>query len=119
MTFNWMDYIDLSEKLLEGSKESYFRSSISRTYHGVLCIARNWKGYRYHSTPNHDVVIKKYKNSTDTNEQEIGQILDKLRKSRVEADYNENKSIDKAIAERAVKSAKEILSIMDSSRHKG
>lgn len=44
MSFDWEDYIRLSEELIKKTgalEEANFRSSISRGYYGVFCIARN------------------------------------------------------------------------------
>lgn len=116
MSFDWKDYIDLAEELLNRTEESYHRSSISRAYYGVFCIAKNKKGYRNYKLKKgeniHWIVINAYKNSSDINEQNIGRILDKLRKSRNDADYDESRSIDRNLAERVVLSAKQILTRM-------
>lgn len=116
MSFNWRDYVYLAEELLNQEEESCLRSSISRAYYGVFCIARNKKSYRNYKLKEgesmHWVVINAYKNSSDANEQNIGRILDKLRKSRNDADYDESRSIDKNLAERMVISAKQILTWM-------
>ncbi|MFC1716719.1 hypothetical protein ACFL6S_23830 [Candidatus Poribacteria bacterium] len=61
----------------------------------------------------HWKVINEYKNSDDRNERDIGRILDKLRRARNDADYNEDKSVTRGIAERAVVSAKYILTSME------
>lgn len=114
MSFDWKDYVYLAEELLGRQEESALRSSISRAYYGVFCIARNKKGYKNYTGSNvHLTVINAYKNSQDRNEQSIGQTLDKLRKSRNKADYNEDRLIDKSLAERMVCSAKQILISME------
>ena len=116
MSFDWKDYVDLSEELLNREEESCLRSSISRAYYGVFCVTRNKKGYKnYKPKPGeniHWVVINAYKNSSDRNEQNIGRILDKLRKSRNDADYDESQSIDRNLAQRMAVSAKQILNYM-------
>jgi len=113
MSFDWKDYVYLAEELLNRNEESCLRSSISRAYYGAFCIARNRKGYKkYTGTDLHWKVINEYKDSSDGTEQNIGRILDKLRRSRNDADYDENKSIDKKLAERIVMSAKQILNSM-------
>ncbi|MCK4416623.1 MAG: hypothetical protein KAV99_00460 [Candidatus Latescibacteria bacterium] len=110
MSFNWRDYVDLAEELLNREEEACLRSSISRAYYGAFCIARNRKGYKnYTGADIHWKVIDEYKNSSDRNEQDIGRILDKLRRSRNKADYNEDRPISKPLAERAVTSANQIL----------
>jgi uncharacterized protein (UPF0332 family) len=116
MSFDWMDYVKLAEELLNRAEESCYRSSISRAYYGVFCIARNKKINRNYDPKDrkriHWVVINAYKNSSDVNEQNIGLILDKLRKSRNDADYDDSKLIGKRLAERIVLKAKEVLTHM-------
>lgn len=113
MSFDWKYYVYLAEDLLNRPEESCYRSSISRAYYGVFCLARNKKGYKgYTGTNIHWQVINEYKNSSDKNEQEIGRILDKLRKSRNDADYEDDKLIVKGVAERALFSAKSVLTSM-------
>jgi len=46
MSFNWRDYVDLAQDLLNRAEEACQRSSISRAYYGVFCLARNRKGYK-------------------------------------------------------------------------
>ncbi|HHT9124250.1 MAG TPA: hypothetical protein ACFYD6_00355 [Candidatus Brocadiia bacterium] len=110
MSFDWKDYVYLADNLLNQTGESYLRSSISRAYYGVFCIARNRKGYKSYTGQDniHWKVINEYKSSSNKNEQNIGRILDKLRKTRNDADYDEDKPITKAIAQRGVLSAKQI-----------
>jgi len=110
MSFNWREYIDLAQDLLNRAEESCYRSSISRAYYGAFCLARNRKGYKkYAGAEVHRKVINAYKNSIHRNEQNIGRILDKLRRARNDADYDEDKLIDIALAQRIVASANLIL----------
>lgn len=110
MIFDWKDYIDLAEELLNRREESCLRTTISRAYYGVFCIVRNSKGYKNHKGRDvHQRVIEEYKNSRDRKEQNIGRILDSLRRSRNHADYDEDKPISKELAERALISSKMIL----------
>jgi len=114
VSFGWKDYINLAEDLLDQSEESCFRSAVSRAYYGAFCIARNVKGFKDFTGANiHWKVINEYKNSSDKNERNIGRILDKLRRARNNADYNEDKPVTRGIAERAVISAKYILTSIE------
>jgi arylsulfatase A-like enzyme len=70
----------------------------------------NRKGYKkYAGADVHRKVINAYKNSIHKNEQNIGRILDKLRKARNDADYDDDILIDIGLAQRIVVSAKLIL----------
>lgn len=113
MSFGWEEYVYLAEELLNRKEEACVRSSVSRAYYGAFCIARNRKSYKkYTGRDIHWKVINEYKNSSNGNEQNIGRILDKLRKSRNNADYNEDRPINKDLAERSVISANIILNIL-------
>lgn len=110
MSFDWREYIDLALDLLNRPEESCYRSSISRAYYGAFCLARNRKGYKkYAGADVHRKVINSYKNSIHKDERNIGRILDKLRKARNDAYYDEDKIIDQALAQRIVASANLIL----------
>jgi len=110
MSFNWKDYVTFAEDCLQRNGEACLRSSISRAYYGIFCIARNRKGYMGHV--GHLKVIDLYKDSTNQDEQNIGQILDELRRKRNKADYEENFRIDRLLAERVVGKAKHALTLM-------
>ena len=76
--------------------------------------AKNKKGYRaYFRSDVHRKVINDYKDSIDEGEQEIGRILDVIRKLRNYADYDESRLIEKGVAVRVVELAKYVLTIMD------
>ena len=110
MSFDWKNYVYLAEILLDTEKESYLRSSFSRAYYGVFCTASNKKGYKNYTGPDvHRKVISEYKNSTTRLEKDVGRILDKLRRSRNNADYNEDRPLNPELTERIVAYAKDIL----------
>ena len=116
MSFNWIDYVYIAEGLQPKTEEAYIRCSISRAYYGVFCPARNIIGLKnYLDTKGNDdpgihtKVINTYKRSTNINDRFIGLRLDTLRRWRVDADYNEDISPSKELADRAVIKAKDIL----------
>ena len=112
MSFDWSSFVVLAENLLSNEEESYFRFSMSRAYYGVFCIARNSKGMKEYKGPYvHKAVISKFKDSNDRSERNIGRILDNLRKSRNDSDYNEDIIISKDLAKRRLHQAKQILHI--------
>jgi uncharacterized protein (UPF0332 family) len=112
MNFDWKTYVSLAEELLQQDRESHLRSSISRAYFGVFCIARNRKGYQNYRGSVHDEVITAYRTSADKTERHIGQLLDGLRFERNGADYKESKNISRGLAEKQVQSAKLVLKKM-------
>lgn len=110
MSFDWKEFIRLAEELINRSDEASLRSGISRAYYGVFCIARNKKGFKNSTHPNvHKQVIMEYCNSYNPTEKYIGEVLDKLRKERNDADYNEDKVINSQLAQRILLKAKDIL----------
>ena len=119
MSFDWHKYVVLASELLEANKtkdmeEAYFRSSISRSYYGVFCLARNKKGLQTHEEGNvHRKVIDEYKTSNNKNEKKVGHNLDELRRLRNRADYNEGHKVDKDIADRAIGIAEAVISQID------
>ncbi|MDI6792265.1 MAG: hypothetical protein QME81_05280 [bacterium] len=110
MSFDWTEYIRLSEELIQKEEEVYLRSAISRSYYGVFCIARNKLGYqRYSGRDVHGKIIDGYKNSADRIQEKIGKNLDELRKARNSADYDGDRKIDKPMAKKMLILAKQAL----------
>jgi len=112
MSFDWRDYLILSEELAKRSEESCLRTSISRAYFAAWCIARNKKGYKNYKPKGgkniHWIIINAYKNAKDKALRKVGWNLDELRKTRNDADYNEDKRVNKELAERMLILAKGI-----------
>lgn len=116
MSFNWKDYFVLAQELLERSEERYLRSSISRAYYGVFCIARDKAGLKDYR-PNfrkgdpgvHEKVISTYRDSLKREEKLAGRILDKMRRSRNKSDYNGNITLKEDDAKRAIQDASNVL----------
>lgn len=121
MSFDWKEYIKLSEKLYnevnkESLEEAYNRSIISRAYYGVFCISRNKAGLEsYKPQPNtndpgvHTKVIDYYISSLNHTEKQAGKILVELRRMRNKADYDGQKKIDIKDAESASIKTKQVL----------
>lgn len=113
MSFDWRDYLKLSDELAKRTDEASWRSSISRAYFGAWCIARNKKGYKDYETKAkeniHWLVINAYKGEKYKSLRKAGWNLDELRKNRNDADYNEDRLIDKDVAERMLILAKQVL----------
>jgi uncharacterized protein (UPF0332 family) len=71
MDFEWTQYIDLAEQLIEYAnnsvlKSAYYRSSVSRSYYGVFCIARDKikeEGFDIRQHDSHNFVIGKFFNN--------------------------------------------------------
>ena len=113
MTFDWMAYIDLSEKCLECNEEAYFRTAISRAYYGCFCILRDRENLGDDKTSNvHLRVITHYKKHRSQNYQKIGIKLDQLRWWRNKADYDGEIKIKKYNAESVIARSKEIINLL-------
>jgi uncharacterized protein (UPF0332 family) len=103
MTFDWTEYLKLANELAKRNDEASLRSSISRAYYGVFCIARNILGYKnYRGKDVHQKVISELKQNKDRLLRKSGWNLDELRRKRNDADYQEEKTFDKANAEKMV-----------------
>jgi len=110
MSFDWRKYIKLAEDLLGQGDEAHWRSSISRAYYGVFCLARNKAGYKHVKKSDvHRAVIQYYKMSSSPDDKFVGKVLDELRRNRNDADYNDDKVIDFRLAERVLFKSFKIL----------
>jgi uncharacterized protein (UPF0332 family) len=115
VSFNWQLYLELADELIhrqqtKSLEEAYWRSSISRSYYGVFCTARDRKGWQNLKTVEvHKYVIDKYKESSILLEKQVGKMLDELRRYRNRADYDGDTKVSKDLADRALVRAKCIL----------
>lgn len=97
MSFNWSDYLILAQNLAGKTslqcQEAGFRSAISRAYYAAFCSARNLliqKGYNISSSSKtHKEVQDIFMNRGDITSKEIQSNLDRLRKDRNDADYED------------------------------
>ncbi len=120
MSFDWRLYIKLAGELINFQREkslaeSYWRSAISRAYYGAFCLSRNFLSLRRITLPRRNVhrfVIDRYKESVDRDKRKIGIELDRLRKDRNDADYEDRISIDKNYALRSYGRSKRILQLL-------
>lgn len=102
MCFDWNLYVQLADELINHHKtaslqEAYLRTSISRSYYGVFCIARNFlisKGIYMQKTDTHKFVSDQYVDSNNRIEKKIGQDLNRLRRRRRNADYEDRATIN-------------------------
>lgn len=121
MTFDWKSYVQLADELINyprivSIEEAYLRTSISRSYYGVFCIARNILIRRNVNIPfadTHKFVRLKYQNSPDKVEKKIGDSLKRLWKDRKNADYDDKAHVDKKRAETAYLLSVSSLSNLD------
>ena len=118
MSFCWKDYIDLSNTLISSSKnntleKAYLRTSVSRAYYGIFCIARNYlrdiKNIQIRLQNTHEFVMNQFKFSNNLKEICIGNYLGNLRDDRNKADYGDNYQIDINRANKILASANQVL----------
>jgi uncharacterized protein (UPF0332 family) len=107
--FNWEDYIKLSERLVLNNTESDWRSSISRAYYDLFCVARDKAGLKDEKISVHYKVIQHYKTSKKAEEVLIGNNLNTLKKLRVKSDYIDDFTIRQAKAKDSVETARKCL----------
>jgi uncharacterized protein (UPF0332 family) len=97
MSFDWSEYLNLAQELAgqvksPSSQEAKLRSSISRSYYAAFCKARNNLRGERHSIPRqntHRYVIDQFLDSPDRVRKRVGAHLDRLRKDRNKADYDD------------------------------
>ena len=101
MSFDWGLYIQLADELINQQRtqtlqEAYLRSSISRSYYGVFCIARNFISKRVgiQRFDTHKFVREQYRNSQDKTEKKIGKDLQSLWHEMKVADYENSATIN-------------------------
>lgn len=120
MNFEWKLYIDLAYELINYQRsrslaEAYLRSSVSRSYYGAFCTARDRKGLKHLKGARvHFTVITRYKNSANPVEKESGRILDELRRLRNKADYSTVIEVGRDVAGRAHIMARQVIESLHS-----
>lgn len=94
MSFNWLDYLKLSDDLLNSrpATEAKNRCSISRAYYSIFCFTRNFlkdEGILLPNKSQHEALFRLYKFDKNMNNMNIsiGTDLERLRDLRTEADY--------------------------------
>jgi uncharacterized protein (UPF0332 family) len=121
--FDWANYLKLAEEILKldpNHDTAYVRSSLSRAYYSVFCIARNMRRFDSYEPPEdaeerksiHKIVLDAYKDSPNDFDHDIFEHLDWLKKWRNQADYREYRFIRRKLAEDAIERAKECMEIL-------
>ncbi len=124
MKFDWSEYFYLAKELAETSEEAELRSAVSRAYYSAFCLARNYlrdiqldSRLSWHKTYDinaHQYVAEKfiYNQSKSQTMIEIGQNLNRLRKMRNKADYEDTIFYLKKEARTALMLAQNIMSAL-------
>ena len=92
MTFDWKDFKIVGDELSLTDDEAHIRSAISRYYYASYCSTKFYLiniGHIEYIGPkgSHSKLYEELQNSPDYNEQQLGDLLEKLFKKRVDADY--------------------------------
>mgnify|MGYP001042182468 FL=1 len=111
MSFNWLFYLNVANHLLSQRSEEYWRSAISRAYYAVFGVVRGIlqsQGTQFKSDNIHRQVINRLKRHKNPTAQQIGVSLDRLRRERNKADYDDGISISYNEASMAIAVARKI-----------
>lgn len=104
MPFDWNDFYTLAGDLRRSSNEDCLRSAISRAYYSVYCQARNYMIAEWGVRPGvddsvHGFVWGYYRRLGGTC-RAIGENGNRLRKNRIDADYeDEIEELDSLVEE--------------------
>jgi uncharacterized protein (UPF0332 family) len=120
MSFYWPEYFDLakelsqSSKLFSSSEEARIRSAISRAYYAAFKFAYNHlrdneKILMPYDTNAHWFVINEFSGRSDESQKIVGSNLERLRRLRNVADYQDNLYNPKRKIEEALGLAETVL----------
>ncbi|MFM5891309.1 MAG: HEPN domain-containing protein [Dolichospermum sp.] len=132
MKFDRLSYLEVAETLYNevistsnqansaSINEAKIRSCISRAYYSAFCLTRNYlrdfEGYSNLKTLKfnvHNYVIEELGNSKKRDFNKLGNILDRLRLSRVEVDYQDMVSFNLiSKAKIAIVDAKKVVQLL-------
>lgn len=121
MSFDWHDYFKLADQLnsdpaVFGVDEAVFRCVASRAYYSAFCNARNTAIAKHHVTFGkfqvHQAVANHFFRRHSTLEKRISRNLSRLKKRRIQADYEDLIALPDTptgIAQQALDLARRIL----------
>ncbi len=122
MTFDWYQYLVLAEHLYDNrdtfpDREACLRAAISKAYYAAFCLARNYardfdRLVLDESAQDHGSVKKHYIRAPDPKNRQVGNLLDRLRDSRNQADYSD--TIDKLdeLAKAVISQSKQVHTLL-------
>ncbi|RLF70868.1 MAG: hypothetical protein DRN55_08060 [Thermoplasmata archaeon] len=125
-SFNWMEYLTLAEYITgfgsrEPSREALCRSAISRAYYSVLCYSRNYLLRAGELIPeeltsgsSHEVIIQRWIKGRDKMWRKVGVDLNRLRRYRKRADYEDEYNNIERELHLSLKYARRIFEILES-----
>lgn len=118
--FDWQEYLSIADQLVLQQNEAAFRSAISRAYYAtynraVTKLIEERQITRVDPTEvgKHLTTWKIYRDSHDGKRRQIGISGDRLRKSRIDSDYDQDSEIDSTLASKCVTSARCLYNEID------
>ena len=119
MSFDWRESLVLAEALLQARtrlapEEACGRAAVSRAYSAVYCVARNrardQDGLQLPATGEaHQRVSTHYRQGPSSLHRAVGKTLRRLRRVRNRADYDDQLDRPVALAEFAVRRARQVV----------
>jgi hypothetical protein len=119
MSFDWSEYLDLAQELVgqiagPASQEARSRTALSRAYYAAFKKAYNYlrgldSSIVFVRQDIHTYVIEKFLYSPDNLCKEIGANLDRLRRERNRADYEDTIPQLDSITMKALKQAAKVI----------
>lgn len=125
MSFDWLDYLQLAQFLAGVSKntpgqEANFRTAVSRAYYAAFCKARNYlrdvdKDTQVTGTRDiHSYVLDQFMKSPDPIRGKIAVNLERLRRYRNMADYDDTMTINQTNVVKTLKQAEQVIADLNS-----
>ncbi|MBL7811041.1 MAG: hypothetical protein JNL57_02360 [Bacteroidetes bacterium] len=117
IAFNWQDYIDFAQELLEKDiSEKSLRSSVSRAYYGAFICCRNRLGLSNRKDNEiHKIVCERFNSDNPTKEEmSIFNSLKDLRRFRNTADYENFCDFTPQQVALIVDKSKNVISLLNS-----
>jgi len=105
--FDWGSNLQVAEELIKNEQEEYHRSAISRAYYAAFGTARTYldsKSFPYDNGKGS--IHKKVWASFELIASDIFVIGDRLKRSRVNADYDSNMNNYKSKSKRAIQDSR-------------
>jgi uncharacterized protein (UPF0332 family) len=119
VTFPWDEYIRFAETIARNGAsascpEAWFRAVVSRAYYGAFWLARLRLRQPVAPPGVHDKVIKAYSQGPRPTKK-VGILLLRLKRQRIDADYEGSAGISDWDAETAVRTARDIQNTLSAS----
>ena len=91
--YDWNEYFNLGNILIEKGTEAEQRTAISRLYYALYHLSQNYAKSHGHKPPSHsqhDALITWYKSTRNSQASAFGAKLEVLKGMRVQADYHDS-----------------------------